>query len=141
MHNIRPFETPTSQSPGAQRWQALLAGLTAFILFPLGWLGAQWPAFGRLLDAVFATDAAHMAGHAALFTLLGLLVLGRFPALLDRRWNYAGLLLAGVGQECFQLLYKQRGLAFDDGRDLLIDLVGLAIAYALARGWRWAREK
>jgi hypothetical protein len=141
MHNVEPIEIPSQQPQSWRPWQALLAGLIAFILFPLGWLGAQWPAFGSVLDVVFATDAAHMAGHAALFTLLGTLTLARFPALLERRWLYASLLLAGVGQECFQLLYKQRGLAFDDGRDLVVDLLGLAIAYALARGWRRARHK
>jgi hypothetical protein len=39
--------------------------------------------------------------------------------------------LAGVAQEAAQLLFKQRPLAFDDGRDLAVDAVGLALAWGL----------
>jgi hypothetical protein len=49
------------------------------------------------------------------------------------------LLLAGVGQEFFQMLYKGRLMMFDNSRDLLTDLAGLAAAYALVWVWRRLR--
>ena len=53
----------------------------------------------------------------------------------DRR--YQGLLLAGVGQEAFQLLYKGRLLLFNDVRDLATDLLGLLLASVIV--WVWGR--
>jgi hypothetical protein len=103
----------------------------ALVLFPFEWFGVLYPSVGRLLNGVFSSELLHMAGHATLFAGLGLLVLCMFPALRARPWRYFGLLLmAGVGQECFQLLFKQRPLVFDDGRDLVVDLIGLALAFA-----------
>lgn len=121
---------------------APLLGLLAFTLFPLQWLAARWRSFGRFVNTTFASDVDHAIGHALLFTLLGLLALATFPALRTRPWRYAGLLLiAGVGQECFQLLVKQRPIVFDDGRDLLVDLGGLMLAWALVWLWgRWVRR-
>jgi hypothetical protein len=64
--------------------------------------------------------------------MLGLLALAAIPALRRYPWRYLGLLLlAGVGQEAFQLLYKRRLLVFDDTRDLATDLVGLLVAFAI----------
>jgi hypothetical protein len=111
--------------------------LLALILFPFGWLGEQWPAFGHGLDYVFSTDDRHAVGHAALFCLLGMAVLGLQPRLRTRPWRYLGmLLLVGVGQELFQMLYKRRLLLYDDGRDLLTDLAGIVIAFAVVWCWR-----
>jgi hypothetical protein len=85
---------------------------------------------------VFANDLRHAAGHITLFALLGLLALWCWPAPRARPLRYFGaLMLAGLGQECFQLLFKQRALVFDDGRDLLVDLLGLAVAFGAA--WLW----
>jgi hypothetical protein len=114
---------------------ALLLALLAFTLFPLEWLGSRWPALGDALDQLFATELAHGIGHATLFMLLGLLALAAAPALRERPWRYYGLLLAGIGQEAFQLWFKRRGLAFDDGRDLVVDLLGLTLALVIARLW------
>jgi len=112
--------------------------LLMLILFPFGWLGEQWPAFGRELDQLFSTDGRHAIGHAALFTLLGLAALIVLPHLRTRPMRYLGmLLLVGVGQEFLQLLYKRRLLLFDDGRDLLTDLAGMIVALALV--WIWRR--
>jgi hypothetical protein len=123
-----------------QRAIARLAPLSivlALILFPLGWLAEVWRPFGAIMDWLFATVWAHAIGHASLFLLLGLLALGALPALQRRPWRYlALLLLVGVGQELFQLIYKQRPLVFDDARDLVTDLLGALVA--LVGMWVWA---
>ena len=125
-----------SHIPTIIRLMPLLMLLT-LILFPFGWLGEQWPAFGRELDQLFSTDGRHAIGHAALFTLLGLAALIVLPQLRTRPMRYLGmLLLVGVGQEFLQLLYKRRLLLFDDGRDLLTDLVGILIAFTVIWSWR-----
>ena len=109
----------------------------ALTLFPFGWLGELWPAFGSRIDYVFSTDERHALGHAALFCLLGLATLAGLPRLHARPVHYiALLLLVGVGQEVFQTLYKGRLLLFDDSRDLLTDLVGISVAFALGQIWR-----
>jgi hypothetical protein len=115
-----------------------LAAVLALVLFPLGWLAEVWRPFGRVVDGLFASVLEHAIGHASLFCLLGLLALVAIPALRRRAWRYLGLLmLAGVGQEAFQLLYKRRLLLFDDLRDLATDLVGLLAAFAIV--WVWGR--
>jgi hypothetical protein len=121
----------------APRLGALVAAL-ALVLFPFGWLGEVWRPFGRVLDELFPTAWEHAIGHASLFCLLGLLALAVIPVLRRRPWRYLGLLLlAGVGQEAFQLLYKGRLLLFDDMRDLATDLIGLLVALAIV--WAWGR--
>ena len=120
---------------------APLLGL-ALVLFPLGWLGQVWQPFGVLVDGLFPTAWAHAIGHASLFCMLGLLLLAAIPALRRRPWLYLGLvLLAGLGQEAFQMLYKGRLQSFDSARDIATDLLGglvaLGLALALAR-WRTA---
>jgi hypothetical protein len=121
----------------APRLGALVAAL-ALVLFPFGWLGEVWRPFGRVLDDLFPTAWEHAIGHASLFCLLGLLALAVIPVLRRRPWRYLGLLLlAGVGQEAFQLLYKGRLLLFDDMRDLATDLIGLLVALAIV--WAWGR--
>src|SRR5213593_2418364 len=83
--------------------------LLALTLFPFGWLGELWPAFGRGIDQLFPTDGWHAVGHASLFCLLGLVALTVLPQLRARPLRYLGaLLLVGIGQEFFQMLYKGR---------------------------------
>src|SRR5689334_3359637 len=107
---------------GLGRAWPLLAVL-ALILFPFGWLGEVWPAFGQVLGVVFATARQHAVGHSILFVLLGLAGLLVWPALQRRPGRYLGLaLLAASGQESLQLLYKQRPLVYDDYRDVAVDL-------------------
>jgi hypothetical protein len=121
---------------------APLLALLACTLFPFGWLGELWPAFGHGLELVFSNDGRHAIGHAALFCLLGSAALAVLPRLYSRPVRYLTvLLLIGVGQEFFQLLYKGRLLLFDDGRDLLTDLAGIVIAFAIVGGWRRLRDK
>jgi hypothetical protein len=135
-------EVPTTAQPRVSNYRALLhiiplAALLALILFPFEWLGTRWPAFGHALDDAFATETEHAIGHATLFAICGLLALRLFPALRWRRWRYFGLLLlAGVGQEGLQLAFKRRGLAYDDARDLLVDLLGLTLAFVLVHLWQ-----
>jgi len=124
--------------PTTMRLVSLLV-LLALTLFPFGWLGERWPAFGRGLDQVFSTAGRHAVGHAALFCLLGCAALMVLPHLRARPVRYLSmLLLVGVGQEFFQLLYKGRLLLFDDGRDLLTDLAGIVVAFAVV--WSWQRR-
>src|SRR5262245_13553515 len=131
----------TQRSPGSHRMLPRLAALAiglALVLFPFGWLGEVWRPFGQVTDYLFSTALAHAIGHASLFLLLGLLALAIFPALHRHIWRYMGLLLlAGVGQEAFQLLYKGRPLVYDDLRDLATDLAGLLLALEFFWAWRW----
>jgi hypothetical protein len=121
---------------------APLIVMLALTLFPFGWLGELWPAFGHGLDLVFSNDQRHAIGHGSLFCLLGLLTLMVIPRLRARPWRYAGLLvLAGVGQEFFQMLYKQRLLLFDDSRDLLTDLAGIILAFVIVWSWQQFRAR
>lgn len=128
--------------PAANRFPTLmrlapLLALLAITLFPFGWLGELWPTLGRWIDLMFPTDAWHAIGHAGLFCLLGLAALAVLPRLRAQPWNYVGLLLLiGVGQEFFQMLYKGRLLLFDDSRDLLTDVFGVIVAFALIRFWQ-----
>jgi hypothetical protein len=115
-----------------------VVALLLLVLFPFGWLGEVWPAFGALTGLIFATAREHAAGHTALFLVLGTTLLLVVPALRSRPAAYCLLmLLAGIAQEAFQLAYKQRPLAFDDGRDLVTDLAGALLALALVWGCRW----
>ncbi len=124
-----------------QFWRGLLllALALSLVLFPFGWLGEQWPAFGFWIDWLFATELAHAIGHVCIFFGLGLLVLGLFPWLRTRPLFYLGImLLVAIGQEGVQLSYKQRALVFDDVRDLLVDLLGIMLAFLVV--WFWQRR-
>jgi hypothetical protein len=119
-----------------------LLALGALVLFPFGWLGEQWPPLGHVLDAIFATNREHALGHATLFFLLGLALLSVFPRLQARLGLYiAAMLAAGIGQEAFQLLYKGRPLAFDDFRDLVVDLTAALGAFLALRLWRQVAQR
>jgi hypothetical protein len=122
---------------------APLLVLLALTLFPFGWLGSLWPLVGRGIDVAFPTDIHHAIGHASLFCLLGLVALAVLPRLRAQPWRYTGImLLAGIGQEFFQMLYKGHVLLFDNSRDLLTDLAGVLVAFAIVRAWqRYRGEK
>ncbi|MFL5805619.1 MAG: hypothetical protein ACJ8CR_28260 [Roseiflexaceae bacterium] len=114
----------------------------ALVLFPIGWLAEVWRPFGAVADWLFPNAWAHAVGHMSLFGLLGLLVLVAIPVLRRLPGVYIGLLLlAGVGQESFQMLYKGRLLLFDDTRDLATDLAGGLVALALVLAWERLRRE
>lgn len=137
MYNDPPKVPSTRQSAGT----IALILMLVITLFPFAWLGELFPAFGDCLEHIFATEMSHAIGHSIMFFTLGLLVLAVFPLLRTRPGLYVGLiLLAGIGQEAFQLLYKQRSLVFDDARDMGVDLGGLLIAFAVMRGWEYWRR-
>jgi hypothetical protein len=137
-NQIHTFDQDSGPAFGIARLTPLLV-LLALTLFPFGWLGQLWPAFGRGLDQVFATDGRHAVGHALLFCLLGLAALAVLPQLRASPARYLGILmLAGIGQEFFQMLYKRQLLLFDDGRDLLTDLAGMIVAFVVI--WCWRRR-
>lgn len=122
-------------------WPWLLIGLLALTLFPFGWLGEVWPLFGAIIGWVFASTLAHAIGHAVIFCLLGATLLQLYPTLLAHPWRYCCLmLLAGLAQEAFQLLYKQRPLAYDDFRDLAVDTAAFLTIFALFWTWRRVRR-
>lgn len=110
----------------------LLASALLLALFPIGWLGEVWRPLGGLLDTHLDGVTTHALAHAGIFFLLGLALAAAFPAVRDRPLLFFGLLLlAALGQEGFQLLYKQRPLVFDELRDLVTDLAGMLAAWAL----------
>lgn len=119
----------------------LLLGALVLVLFPFRWLGVFWPAVGYWIDWVFSTELAHAIGHAIMFFILGMLLLVLFGFLRTRLRLYLGLmLLVGMGQECFQLLYKQRPWAYDDVRDLVVDMVACVLAFWIVWGWNKLRR-
>lgn len=124
------------------RMLVLLSAL-ALVLLPLGWFGMFWQPLGALIDTLFPTDLTHALGHTTLFAILGAALLLAIPPLRRRPWLYLALiLLAGIGQEAFQALYKGRVLLFDDTRDIITDLLGgLLTLMFMQRVWRRAGEE
>lgn len=115
-----------------RRLALVLLPLALVALFPIGWLGEVYRPLGVVLDGALGTVEIHAVAHAAIFCALGLALLAAAPGLRRRPLLYLGvLLLLALGQEAFQLMYKQRPLVFDDFRDILTDLVGMGAAYVL----------
>ena len=138
-HLLAMAPQSTAETRLLARYAPLLS-LLALTLFPFGWLGTRLPAFGRAIDDVFPTDMWHAVGHASLFLLLGLVALALLPLLRALPLTYLGLmLLVGVGQEFFQMLYKGRLLLFDNSRDLLTDMAGALVAFLVVWGWERLR--
>lgn len=119
-----------------------LIALVALALFPMGWLGRQSPVVGDLINTLFPTNRAHAVGHMVMFFTVGLCVLFVLPWLRGHAAAYLALmLLIALGQEAFQLLYKQRPIVFDDIRDLGVDLVAIAAAFGAVRLWHAWRAR
>src|SRR5690349_1930049 len=111
----------------------LLLALLAFTLFPLEWLGLKWHPLGVALGTLFPTDHAHTVGHALLYSTLGASLLIALPALRTRVPAYLLIVLAaGLGQEAFQLAFKHRPVAYDDVRDLAVDLTAATAVFIAA---------
>jgi hypothetical protein len=119
-----------------------LAAALVLVLFPFDWLATVWPAYHVVFARVFATALAHHIGHAAVFCSAGLLLLNVWPALRARPWPYAGLMVGGaLAQEALQSLFKHDPPNLGDGRDVLFDLLGVALAFLLVWVWGWARRR
>lgn len=120
--------------PVSIRRLTLFAVVLGVALFPVGWLGEMWGPADLLTSALFSSVEAHAVGHVLVFIGVGAVALTVFPNLASRPWRYLAIMLAlGVAQECFQLLYKQRPIVFDDVRDLGPDLIGAVVALIVVR--------
>lgn len=119
-----------------KRLIALLT-LGALAFFPYGWLARYWPALDTvldLLDDLLPNDVGHIVGHAMIFFVVGLIVLLAIPKLMRSPMIFFGLvLLGGLSQEILQLSYKRHPRIGDSAFDLLIDLIGAALAFLVAR--------
>lgn len=114
------------------RHLAPLTVLLAFALFPLGWL-TEFSALAHHVGGVlFPNELAHAIGHTLLFMTIAAALLRYFPALLGHPALFFTLVLAvAIGQEGFQLLYKQRGVVLNDLTDIGIDLMAAGMVFAL----------
>lgn len=116
-----------------------LVGLIAVALFPYGWLADNWPTFDRFTGFIFASEAAHVAGHVGLFVLLGTAVLVIFPRLLRQPVLYISIILSlGMVQEFLQLVsFKHRPVAVNDLFDLAVDLLAAGVVFIVFNAkWR-----
>ena len=113
-----------------------LVAAAVLVLFPFDWLGNVWPWYAQIFDVVFATALAHMIGHATIFFIASVLVLFSFPVLRYRPVLYLAIMLLGaVGEEALQSLFKFVLPTIWDGRDLLLDSVGIMVGYGVVRLW------
>jgi hypothetical protein len=111
-----------------------LSLVIAVTLFPWGWLTTHWSAFDRFMDLLFSWQLGHIIGHSLIFALLGSCLLVALPVL-RRPLPYLSTILGfAIGQEFFQLIYKQRPIVADDITDLLVDLVAATLVFVI---WRW----
>lgn len=123
------------------RFWPLLA-LVGFILFPVEWLADMWPPLDDVMLFFFPTAESHWKGHFLIFFLLGLTTLKMFPNLRFRPYLYLDLLLvAGIGEEAFQAVWRQNPIWVDTCGDLLTDLVGALLALGIMRLWYWNRNR
>ena len=125
-----------TKQPYSVSVRSLLAFTVVLLLalFPVGWLGEIWLPANLLASWLFDSVEAHAVGHTLVFLVVGGTALTVFPPLASKPGRYlAIMLLMGVAQECFQLLYKQRPIAFDDVRDLGPDMLGAVVALVVVR--------
>lgn len=119
-------------------WSPFALVLLAMVtLFPYGWLADNWPIFDRFTGFIFASEAAHVAGHMGLFVLLGTAVLAIFPRLRRQPALYVSLIIClGATQEILQLItFKRRPAGASDLFDLAIDLLAAGTVFAI---WYWS---
>ncbi len=149
-----PSQQPVSQHPiPGKPWffvmqpHIVVPGLVVLfvvilVLFPFDWLGNVWPAYAHIFDIVFATPLSHMIGHATLFFIASLLILFSFPALRRRPVLYFTIMLIGaICEEALQSLFKLSLPTIWDGRDLLLDSLGIIVGYCAVRLWGWLRSR
>jgi hypothetical protein len=110
----------------------LLIALIVACLVPYGWVAQQSPVLDLLFNVVFHAQVAHTLGHSAIFAVIGLALIQIIPTLRTRPVAYVALiLLAGLGQEGFQTIYKGQLYLPDTLGDLLTDLVAAAGVWVL----------
>ncbi len=123
----------------------VLVGLwVLFIATPMGWVFSFSPVLRRLFDTIFYAEWVHVAAHIILFSLLGFGFnwargrVGRGPALVLT----VGLaLLVGLVQEILQMISRGHLFGAASLYDLVVDMVGAALGYAVYRArQRWARR-
>lgn len=119
-------------------WHVLpIAIALLLILFPFDWLSEAWPVFGDLFEQVFRTARDHAIGHATLFFIASLLILQALPFLRTRVVLYGVcMVLAAIGEEALQALFKLHLPNFGDGRDIFFDLVGIVLALLVSLLWQ-----
>jgi VanZ family protein len=126
-----------------KRWfigGGILAIFLVGVLFPYGVLADNFSIFRRLFYGTLGSEKMHWIGHFSIFFCLGLLLLFIFPRLRTLPlWYGLIILVSAIGQEFFQLLYKQRRVVFDDFKDIAIDLAGAVVAFGLV--WFWQKLK
>lgn len=107
------------------------------VLFPFSWLSRTWIPFGRLFNLLFATPQTYVAGHIILFCAVGLVVLLSMPSLRKHSQLYILCLMLGAfAEEIIQILFNAHPGLHKDGRNLLLDLCGIVLAYLLLRFWQ-----
>jgi hypothetical protein len=95
---------------------------------------------GRAL--IFATPQAYFAGHVILFCVVGLIMLLSMPTLQKHAHLYILCLMLGAfAEEIIQILINAHPGLHKDGRNLLLDLCGILLAYLLLRVWQGWRYK
>jgi hypothetical protein len=113
-----------------------LGVIIAVVLFPFGWLAELWPALNLFTGSLFPSVVEHAIGHSLIFFLLGCVLLISFPQLRSRPGIYLLIMLCfALGQEAFQLAYKQRPLVFDEFRDIVTDTIGAGTAYLMVQAY------
>jgi VanZ family protein len=112
------------------------------ILFPMAFLGKVWPAFGDLFNAAFSAPWTHIAMHAFLYFILGLLLAQWVrPVSKKSLAVLAGCaLLVGCIHESIQLLAAGAWPGWPaELLDLAVDLGGALPGIFLAR-WLFLRK-
>jgi glycopeptide antibiotics resistance protein len=121
----------------------------AGILFPLAWLGRFSPLYRRVFDHLFGAEWAHIVMHAALYVILGVLVIAVAKLPRGLRTVLAvivSVLAIGVLQEAFQFISQGGGLlrpeilahsAFDLTVDLVGGLLALLLVYLFKKDKVW----
>lgn len=127
---------------GTRATAVVLGVALVLVLFPFEWFGLVWPWLGAWLNGAGGGQGVHVAGHVGVFWLAGTAVIRFAPALRQRPWLYAAILIAlAIGQEMFQLLsFKHHGLTADEWFDWSMDLVGIGLAFWLAQRTRYQTE-
>ena len=109
---------------------ALSAGALTIAVFPYAWLGKIYRPFGQWMDTYFWAESAHHVAHTVDFVGVSIVLLSLYASL---RRNYLLFILsilavAGI-QEGLQLMYKKRLVAWNDGKDVVVDVVAATAAY------------